>query len=82
MEETLRVGRKIVVSSGLGDSNKNRCSSTPTYTMSYFKLPIALCHEIEALIKKFFWGQRGEGRKVHCQMRGPMQTKVTRWNGF
>ena len=37
----------------------------PTYTMSCFKLPIGLCHEIEALIKKFFWGQRGGGRKVH-----------------
>ena len=37
----------------------------PTYTMSFFKLPIGLCHEIEALIKKNFWGQRGESRKVH-----------------
>ena len=37
----------------------------PTYTMSCFKLPIGLCHEIEALIKKTFWGQRGEGRKIH-----------------
>lgn len=33
--------------------------------MSCFKLPAGLCHEIEALIKKFFWGQRGESRKVH-----------------
>ena len=37
----------------------------PTYTMSCFKLLIRLCHEIEALIKKFFWGQKGKGRKVH-----------------
>ena len=28
----------------------------PTYTMSCFKLLIGLCHDIEALIKKFFWG--------------------------
>ena len=50
----------------------------PTYIMSCFKLPIGLCHEIEALIKKFFWGQRGEGRKVHwlkweelCKSKSP-----------
>ena len=39
----------------------------PTYTMSCFKLPVGLCHEIEALIRRFFWGQRGWGdsQKVH-----------------
>lgn len=26
----------------------------PTYTMSCFKLPVTLCHEIEALIRKFY----------------------------
>ena len=25
----------------------------PTYTMGCFKIPLGLCHEIEALIKKF-----------------------------
>ena len=35
------------------------------YTTSCFKLPSGLCHEIEALIQRFFWGQRGDGRKVH-----------------
>ena len=33
--------------------------------MSYFKLPITLCHEIESLVRKFWWGQRGDRRKVH-----------------
>ena len=32
----------------------------PTFAMSCFKLPEDLCHEIEALIRKFFWGQKGE----------------------
>lgn len=36
-----------------------------TYTMSCFKLPAGLCHEIEGLIRKFFWGQRGDSRKIH-----------------
>ena len=33
--------------------------------MSCFKLPVTLCHEIEALIWKFFWAQWGENRKIH-----------------
>lgn len=32
--------------------------------MSCFKLPVGLCHDIEALIRRFFWGQRGDSRKV------------------
>ena len=37
----------------------------PTYTMGCFKLPLSLCNEIETLIKKFWWGQRGDRRKIH-----------------
>lgn len=37
----------------------------PTYTMGCFKLPVSLCNEIESLIKKFWWGQRGDCRKIH-----------------
>ena len=37
----------------------------PTYTMSCFKLLGTLCHDIEALIQNFFWGQRGDSRKIH-----------------
>ena len=36
----------------------------PTYTMGYFKLPVSLCNEIESLIKKFWWGQLGDRRKI------------------
>ena len=36
-----------------------------TYAMSCFKLPVTLCNEIESLIKKFWWGERGEQRKIH-----------------
>ena len=36
-----------------------------TYTMSCFKLPVSLCHEIKALIRNFFWGHRGDARKIH-----------------
>ena len=29
----------------------------PTYTMSCFMLPLGLCHEIEGLVCKFWWGK-------------------------
>ena len=37
----------------------------PTYTMRCFKLLVSLCNEIEALIKKFWWGQKGDRKKIH-----------------
>ena len=37
----------------------------PTYTMSCFKLLVGLCNEIESLIRKSWWGQKGDRRKVH-----------------
>ena len=37
----------------------------PTYTMGYFFLPKSLCKDIEALIRKFWWGYKGEARKIH-----------------
>ena len=38
--------------------------SIPTYSMSVFKLPVGLCKDIEAMIRKFWWGQ-GETKKIH-----------------
>lgn len=37
----------------------------PAYLMSCFKLPTILCTEIEIMIRKFWWGQRSDRRKVH-----------------
>ena len=37
----------------------------PTFTMSCFRLSVGLCQDIEMLIQKFWWGQRGDKRKIH-----------------
>jgi len=43
---------------------KSVIQAIPTYTIGCFKFPLGLCHEIEVLIKKFWWGQRGDHRKI------------------
>ena len=52
-----QAGREILI--------KAVAQALPAYTMSCFKLPMNLCHEIEALIRKFYWGQHGDARKIH-----------------
>ncbi|XP_030963604.1 uncharacterized protein LOC115984727 [Quercus lobata] len=37
----------------------------PTFAMSCFRLPVGLCQDIEMLIRKFWWGQRGDRRNIH-----------------
>ncbi|KAL0014227.1 hypothetical protein SO802_001296 [Lithocarpus litseifolius] len=37
----------------------------PTFAMACFKLPIGLCKDIETMIRKFWWGQREDRRKIH-----------------
>ena len=37
----------------------------PTFAMSCFKLLVGLCHDIEVMIRKFWWGQCGDRSKMH-----------------
>ena len=52
-----QAGREVLI--------KSVIQSIPTYAMGCFKFSVTLCHEIESLIRKFWWGQRGNRRKVH-----------------
>ena len=52
-----QAGREILI--------KSVAQAIPTYSMNCFKLPIGLYNKIEGLIRKFWWGQRGDRRKIH-----------------
>ena len=43
---------------------KEVVQSIPTYSMSVFKLPVSLCKDIEAMIRKFWWGNQDNVRKM------------------
>lgn len=44
---------------------KSVIQAIPTFTMECFKVPLGLCHDIEELIKKFWWGQQADRRKIY-----------------
>ena len=52
-----QAGREILI--------KAIIQAISTYTMSCFKLLKCLIKDIETLIRKFWWGYRGEQRKIH-----------------
>ena len=66
-----QVGRKIARWKGRLLSNAGReilikavAQAIPTYTMSCFKLPDTLCKELNAMMSKFWWGQKDKERKL------------------
>ena len=55
----------------------------PTFAMSCFRLPVGLCRDIEMMIRKFWWGQRGDRRKIHWKKRETLcKPKVDGGMGF
>ena len=65
MEEIVRVGRKITITSRQKVLIKSIIQAIPSFALSCFKIPIGLCNEIEVLIRKFWWSERGNGWKIH-----------------
>ena len=59
-----QVGRKVLI--------KAVIQVIPTYAMRCFKLPLGLCSEIEVMVRNFWWGKRGEKRKIHWLKWGEM----------
>uniref|UniRef100_A0A2N9EQ08 Reverse transcriptase domain-containing protein n=1 Tax=Fagus sylvatica TaxID=28930 RepID=A0A2N9EQ08_FAGSY len=64
-----QAGREILI--------KAVVQAIPTYTMNCFKLPVKLCQDIEGIIRRFWWGQKSDQRKIHwikwdklCQPKG------------
>ena len=51
-----QAGREVMI--------KAVVQSIPVYSMSVFKLPVGLCKDIEAVIRKFWLGS-GDARKIH-----------------
>lgn len=69
-----RMERKIVISSRKGNLNKGRGSSYP---------PMGLCNDIESLIRKFWWGQNVDRRKIHwVKWETLFQSKFVRGMSF
>ena len=53
MEETSRMGREVTILSRKRSLDQISYSGNSYIHYGYFKIPIGLCHEIEAIIKKF-----------------------------
>jgi len=70
-------GEKLLSSAGREVLIKAIVQAITAYTMSCFKLPVGLCNELDGLIQKFWWGQRGDRQKIHlvkwstmCKLKG------------
>ncbi|KAF5451602.1 hypothetical protein F2P56_026695 [Juglans regia] len=50
-------GREVLV--------KAVAMSLPTYAMSCFLFPKSLCHELEMMMARFWWGNQTHGKKIH-----------------
>ena len=52
-----QAGREILI--------KAVAQAIPTYSMSCFRLPAKLCNELEAMVRRFWWSNNPEQRKIH-----------------
>ena len=52
-----QAGREVLI--------KAVIQAMPIYAMSCFKFPGGLCAELSSMAMRYWWGQRGEERKIH-----------------
>ncbi|GAA0167235.1 hypothetical protein LIER_22212 [Lithospermum erythrorhizon] len=52
-----RVGKEILI--------RVVAEAIPSYAMQCFKLPVTLCHDLESLMAKFWWGSKEGKRKTY-----------------
>ena len=62
-----RLKEKLLSQGGKEVLLKAIVQAIPTLAMSCFKLLVGLYKDIEMLIYKFWWGQCGDCRKIHCK---------------
>ena len=65
MEKIEGLEGEVIITSRSEILVKAVIQAIPPYTMPCFKLPKGLINDIETLIRKFWWGYRGEQRKIH-----------------
>ena len=56
--------RKLLSTSSKEILIKIVAKAIPTYTISVFKLPSALCYEMTSMVWTFWWGQKNEKNKM------------------
>ena len=68
-------GREVLI--------KDVAQAILTYTMSCFQIPKSLYDEMEAMMRKFWWGQRGqESRIAWVSWRRMCKSKLVGGIGF
>ena len=55
---------KILSTAGKEVLIKAVAQALPTYTMEVFQVPQSLCHELSAMIARYWWGKEGK-RGIH-----------------
>ncbi|CAN6568827.1 unnamed protein product [Malus baccata var. baccata] len=56
-----QAGREVLI--------KAVAQAIPAYPMNLFKFPNSLCNELDAMISKFWWGQKGGEQRIHWVSR-------------
>ena len=58
---------KILSSAGKDVLIKSVAQAIPTFSMSCFRLPRGLCHHINSILQKFWWGcKEDNAKRVGC----------------